>query len=87
VYHLVWMWPCLFWDPQLAWQRVTRFSLKPKSFDMKIFWTNAVILIEKTYNGILSQQFIIGIFNATVFSDTPLFTLHPLRDRLLNRLH
>jgi hypothetical protein len=54
---------------------------------MKIFWTNAVILIEKTYNGILSQQFIIGIFNATVFSDTPLFILHPLRDRLLNRLH
>ena len=51
---------------------------------MKIFWTYAVILIEKTYNGILSQQFIIGIFNFTVFCDTPFFTLHPLRDRLLN---
>jgi len=27
---------CLFLDPQLAWQCVTRFSSKPKSFEINI---------------------------------------------------
>ena len=29
---MVWLRIGLFWDYELAWQRVTRFSLKPKSF-------------------------------------------------------
>jgi len=57
-------------------------NLKP--FDIKLLQSNAVILIEKTNNGILLQQFIFGLFNTAIVSESSLSTVHPFGYRLKN---